>query len=258
MRPSWRCLRPRWHRPSDGLTFPLRPTWRPRQRRLLEVLLVSSRESSRQGLEQRRLRRPILSRCITTGWTSEGQLFDSSHARSMPSMFALNRVMAGWRECVLMMTVGETRRCWVPQEPRVQRTGRPTRRHRRLRHRTARHPQHAETPPSDVAAPRPMPRALPSGLYYKVIKVGTGTRRPTARNSVTVHYSGWTTDWHVVRQHGAEGDTGHAGSEQCDPRLDRRAATDGRGRANPLLDSREAGLRGERASRRACWCSTST
>ncbi len=50
-----------------------------------------------------------------TGWTSEGELFDSSHARSMPNMFALNRVMAGWRECVLMMKVGETRRCWVPQ-----------------------------------------------------------------------------------------------------------------------------------------------
>ena len=50
-----------------------------------------------------------------TGWTSEGRLFDSSHARSMPSLFALNRVMAGWRECVLMMRVGETRRCWVPQ-----------------------------------------------------------------------------------------------------------------------------------------------
>src|SRR5262245_21018573 len=39
-----------------------------------------------------------------TGWTSEGRLFDSSHARSMPNTFALNRVMAGWRECVLLMT----------------------------------------------------------------------------------------------------------------------------------------------------------
>src|ERR1051325_7872121 len=51
-----------------------------------------------------------------TGWTSEGRLFDSSYARNMPSMFALNRVMAGWRECVLLMKVGETRRCWVPQD----------------------------------------------------------------------------------------------------------------------------------------------
>jgi peptidylprolyl isomerase len=27
-----------------------------------------------------------------------------------------------------------------------------------------------------------------------VIKPGTGTRRPTAASSVTVHYTGWTTD----------------------------------------------------------------
>lgn len=41
-----------------------------------------------------------------TGWTSEGRLFDSSRARGMPNMFALDRVMAGWRECVVMMTIG--------------------------------------------------------------------------------------------------------------------------------------------------------
>src|SRR4029453_7430395 len=52
----------------------------------------------------------------STGWTSEGRLFDSSYARSMPRLFALNRVMPGWRECVLLMRVGEIRRCWVPQE----------------------------------------------------------------------------------------------------------------------------------------------
>ena len=128
-----------------------------------------------------------------TGWTSEGRLFDSSHARGMPNMFALNRVMAGWRECVLSMTIGETRRCWVPQELAFNgQAGRPTgtvvfdielldmRR----------------TPtvaPPDVAAPPPEARSTPSGLYYKVIKAGAGTRRPAARDSVTVHYSGWTT-----------------------------------------------------------------
>ena len=78
-----------------------------------------------------------------TGWTSEGQLFDSSHARSMPSMFAVNRVMAGWRECVLMMTVGETRRCWVPQDLAFK--GQPAAcRHRRVRYRTARRSPGAE------------------------------------------------------------------------------------------------------------------
>jgi peptidylprolyl isomerase len=128
-----------------------------------------------------------------TGWTSEGRLFDSSYARNMPNLFALNRVMPGWRECVLMMKVGETRRCWVPQELAFNgQAGRPTGTVvfdielldvRRT----------PTTAPPDVAAPPADAASTPSGMYYKVIKAGTGTRHPTARGNVTVHYSGWTT-----------------------------------------------------------------
>ena len=128
-----------------------------------------------------------------SGWTSEGRLFDSSNARSMPNMFALNRVMAGWRECVLMMTVGETRRCWVPQNLAFNgQPGRPTGTVvfdiELLDVRPT-----PNVAPNDVAAPPPDAKSTPSGLYYKVIKPGTGTRHPAARDSVTVHYSGWTT-----------------------------------------------------------------
>ena len=75
-----------------------------------------------------------------TGWTTDGTMVDSSRGRSMPPMFPLNRSLPGWRECVRMMTVGETRRCWVPQELALQRSSRPARRHHRLRHRATRHP----------------------------------------------------------------------------------------------------------------------
>ena len=128
-----------------------------------------------------------------TGWTSEGRLFDSSHARSMPNLFALNRVMAGWRECVLMMKVGETRRCWVPQNLAFNgQAGRPAGTVvfdiELLDVRPT-----PSTPPPDVAAPPADAASTPSALYYKVIKAGTGTRHPAARDNVTVHYSGWTT-----------------------------------------------------------------
>ena len=33
-----------------------------------------------------------------TGWSSDGQMFDSSHTRNAPSMFPLNRALPGWRE----------------------------------------------------------------------------------------------------------------------------------------------------------------
>jgi peptidylprolyl isomerase len=128
-----------------------------------------------------------------SGWTSEGRLFDSSHARNMPNMFALNRVMAGWRECVPLMTVGETRRCWVPQNLAFNgQAGRPTGTVvfdiELLDIRAT-----PNVAPPDVAAPPADAKSTPSGLYYKVIKPGTGTRHPAARDNVTVHYSGWTT-----------------------------------------------------------------
>ena len=128
-----------------------------------------------------------------TGWTSEGRLFDSSHARRMPNMFALNRVMTGWRECVLMMSVGETRRCWVPQNLGFNgQAGRPTGTVvfdiELLDVRGT-----PNVAPPDVAAPPSDATVTPSGLYYKVLKPGTGTRHPAPRDSVTVHYSGWTT-----------------------------------------------------------------
>ncbi len=139
------------------------------------------------------------------GWTSEGRLFDSSRARSLPSMFPLNRVMAGWRECVLLMTVGETRRCWVPQALAYNgQAGRPTGTvvfdielvdARRA----------PTVPPPDVAAPPADVTTTASGLMYKVIKPGTGTRRPTPRDGVTVHYTGWTTDGKVFDSTVAKG-----------------------------------------------------
>jgi peptidylprolyl isomerase len=49
-------------------------------------------------------------------------------------------------------------------------------------------------PPGDVAAPPADATRTISGLMYKVLKPGTGARRPGPRDSVLVHYTGWTTD----------------------------------------------------------------
>lgn len=48
-------------------------------------------------------------------------------------------------------------------------------------------------PPDDVAAPLPDATVLPSGLAYKVLTEGTGSK-PTRTDRVLVHYTGWTTD----------------------------------------------------------------
>jgi FKBP-type peptidyl-prolyl cis-trans isomerase len=49
-------------------------------------------------------------------------------------------------------------------------------------------------PPPDVAAPPANAAKTASGLASKVLAPGTGKGHPTKTDSVTVHYTGWTTD----------------------------------------------------------------
>lgn len=61
-----------------------------------------------------------------TGWTTDGKAFDSSVARGQPASFPLNRVIPGWTEGLQLMSVGETRRLWIPEELAYKgRPGRP-------------------------------------------------------------------------------------------------------------------------------------
>jgi peptidylprolyl isomerase len=48
--------------------------------------------------------------------------------------------------------------------------------------------------PADVKAAPADAKKTASGLAYKVITPGKGTRHPKATDRVTVHYSGWTPD----------------------------------------------------------------
>lgn len=129
-----------------------------------------------------------------TGWTTDGKMFDSSRVRGKTSSFPLDNVIAGWRECVGLMSVGESRRCWVPQELAYKgAAGRPAGMLvfdiELIGMETS-----PRTPPPDVAAPPSDAKRTASGLAYKILKEGTGTQKPSSRSRVTVHYSGWTTD----------------------------------------------------------------
>ena len=130
-----------------------------------------------------------------TGWSADGKMFDSSYARDAASTFPVNKVIKGWGEGVQLMTVGEKRRLWIPQElAYAGQAGRP---------------QgmlvfdvelieivpSPNTPPPDVAAVPGDAQRTPSGLAYKVLRPGAKNgARPTKTSRVTVHYSGWTTD----------------------------------------------------------------
>ena len=52
----------------------------------------------------------------------------------------------------------------------------------------------ADGAPPDVAAPPADAERSASGLAWKVLQPGTGTRHPRPNSEVTVHYTGGTTD----------------------------------------------------------------
>lgn len=128
-----------------------------------------------------------------TGWTTDGEMFDSSVARGEPIVFGLGEVIPGWTEGVQLMVKGEKRRLWIPTE---------------LAYNNAPgSPQGMlvfdielidilEPPPApaDVAAPPADAGRTPSGLAFKVLAPGTGTVRPDDNDRITIHYTGWTTD----------------------------------------------------------------
>jgi peptidylprolyl isomerase len=126
-----------------------------------------------------------------TGWTTDGKMFDTSSGQP-PLTFQLNHVISGWTEGVQLMVPGETRRFWIPEA---------------LAYQGKRDPRGmlvfdvellSFTPlpvaPPDVKAPPADAKKTPSGLAYKVLTPGPGAMHPKASNTVTVNYSGWTTD----------------------------------------------------------------
>ncbi len=126
-----------------------------------------------------------------SGWTSDGKMFDSSAAHGKPATLSIKRLPAGMAEGIQLMEVGESRRMWVPeslafngQEGKPKGTvvfdvtllDLPTR------------------APADVySAPKDATRTK-SALAYKVLTPGTGTRHPKKSDTVSVNYTGWTTD----------------------------------------------------------------
>ncbi|MBO6937896.1 MAG: FKBP-type peptidyl-prolyl cis-trans isomerase [Deltaproteobacteria bacterium] len=133
-----------------------------------------------------------------TGWTTDGEMFDSSVTRGRPATFPLSRVIAGWTEGVQLMTVGEKRRFWIPGDLAYGANPRPGAPAGMLVFDVELiglvQPPATPTTPPDVAGPPPDAARTASGLASRVLEPGTGTQHPTARSRVRVHYTGWTTD----------------------------------------------------------------
>ncbi len=174
-----------------------------------------------------------------TGWTTDGKMFDSSVARGKPATFPLDRVIAGWTEGVQLMVAGEKRRFWIPEA---------------LAYKGQREPKGMLVFDIELISFMPIRRraaarregaagrrqGTASGLAYKVLKPGTGARHPKREQQVTVHYSGWTTDGKMFDSSVARGQPATFPLDGVIAGWTEGRAADGRGREDPLLDSREA------------------
>jgi FKBP-type peptidyl-prolyl cis-trans isomerase len=142
-----------------------------------------------------------------TGWTTDGQQFDSSRGGE-PASFPLDHVIAGWTEGVQLMVAGERRRFWIPQDLAYRgQPGPPAGMlvfDIELISFVSSPPPAAPAPaaaaipaPEDVAAVPATAHREASGLASRVLIAGTGTRHPASTSVVEVHYTGWTTDGHM-------------------------------------------------------------
>lgn len=132
-----------------------------------------------------------------TGWTTDGKMFDSSVVHGKPATFGVGQVIPGWTEGLELMVVGEKRRMWIPASLAYGSRGMP-----------GIPPNSALTfdvelldviaapkPPPDVAAAPADAKKTASGLAYKLLSPGAGNgAKPGPTDTVTVSYSGWTTD----------------------------------------------------------------
>lgn len=49
-----------------------------------------------------------------TGWTSNGEVFDSTQRQGRPSVLEVNKLVPGWAEAMQLMVKGQRNRLWIP------------------------------------------------------------------------------------------------------------------------------------------------
>ncbi len=123
-----------------------------------------------------------------TVWKSSGALVQHVPA-PRTAVIAVPKMIPGWKLAVKQMVAGERQRSWIPQPLNSGKLDEGLVFDTELL-------EIIETPttPADVAAPPADAETSESGLAWKVLKPGTGIVHPRSRHTVTVHYTGWTTD----------------------------------------------------------------
>lgn len=121
---------------------------------------------------------------------SDGSIVDYTRTE-IPTFVEMSKLLPGMRETFTLMTRGERRRAWIPS---TLGAGKIAAGETFVIDAQLVDVVHRPSVPADVAAPPADAIKTPSGLFYKILRPGTGTQHPRSHDKVLVNYSGWTID----------------------------------------------------------------
>ena len=132
-------------------------------------------------------------------WSPEGELLQSTEQQGGPANVPLDKFrIGGLSEAIRTMVTGEKKLAWIPAKvafgeslpPGAPAGGMVV----EVELLSFKEGVPAPSAPSDVASAPADAQKTASGLTSKLLSKGTGKDHPKASDTVTVHYSGWTTD----------------------------------------------------------------
>jgi peptidylprolyl isomerase len=133
-----------------------------------------------------------------TGWTTDGQLFDTTEERKKPRSFRVSGVIKGFELAVQKLRVGEEARFWIPEPIAYNgRAGKPA---GMLVFdlqlvgvdRGPATPDHLDSPPDDATR-------NPSGLVWKQLSPGDDSSgSPGNEDTILVNYNSWTPEGRLL------------------------------------------------------------
>jgi len=129
-----------------------------------------------------------------TIFSSDGRLIDWI-APPQFVVVATNTMMPGMKETLEMMHPGEKRRAWINE--RLGGRGKVPPGGFLVADIELLEVLRIPVTPSDVYSPPPSALKTKSGVFYRILRHGHGTRHPKASDTVVVHYTGWTTTGHL-------------------------------------------------------------
>jgi peptidylprolyl isomerase len=139
-----------------------------------------------------------------TAWDGTGRMLDTNENRgNHPQTSQPYKQSTGLTEMLTSLSVGERGRFWVKAEDMVAGGGKPPGgvEHGLLCYeieitQNVKAQQEPPPTPPDVAKPPPDAQKTAKGVFYRFLAHGPGKdpRHPTAKDTVKVHYTGWTTN----------------------------------------------------------------